>query len=569
MPTASPPAVTRIRTLVAAMALASLGPFIAVPEAAAQGRGFGGPGISSRLMQPEYTRRDLPLFSDNLQLDTSQRVIIETLLLDYLSSYEAAAAVMQESLEQLRPEPTPEEEEERAREREERRAIFEEMRDVRNTLEQLRSDDAPPVSPTVIQRLEERLEALRQRSNERRNRGFDREEREARMEAQAALAKWLRGERDSLGRKFVTDVQLVLSEEQLETWPSFERLMRRMKTMRLGELSGERTDLFIVLRDAQVDTTAYAELPDLLEGYAYDLDRALVARNQHLDSAQDEMRQAMSDQDMKKAESIVSKESRLRVAVRGVNERYTDVIGSAITDVETAEAFRAEARRRSFPRVFRPTTMMRAFEAAREIEALDEEILASIVALEESYLLNLGSTNESLVRTIRSAEPERSVERIRRMAARFADGGGWGGRGRDRGEDEDPIIESYRQRDELDYRYWQQLTGLLMPEQVATLPEVKKPRERGERAGFVERFAEVDFDGNGKITRDEAPEWMGRFFDRIDSNGDGVLDTAEQEAVGQRFGSGGRGGRGGDGGGRGGRGGGRGGNGGGRGGNGT
>ena len=84
----------------------------------------------------------------------------------------------------------------------------------------------------------------------------------------------------------------------------------------------------------------------------------------------------------------------------------------------------------------------------------------------------------------------------------------------------------------------------------------------GRRGGFD--WMQYDKDGDGKIAKDEAPEQMQRFFDRVDGNSDGALDSSEIEAMTNRSRSrGGGGGQGGGGGGRGGEGGGRGGEGGG------
>ena len=55
-----------------------------------------------------------------------------------------------------------------------------------------------------------------------------------------------------------------------------------------------------------------------------------------------------------------------------------------------------------------------------------------------------------------------------------------------------------------------------------------------------------DKNKDGKVSRDEAPEGMQNFFDRIDANGDGFIDQAELDA---RRGGGGGGGGGGFGGG--------------------
>lgn len=62
--------------------------------------------------------------------------------------------------------------------------------------------------------------------------------------------------------------------------------------------------------------------------------------------------------------------------------------------------------------------------------------------------------------------------------------------------------------------------------------------------GFAERMMENDANGDGKISLEEAPERMQRFFERLDQDGDGFLTTDELTS--------GRGGRGGPGAGRGG-----------------
>ena len=43
-----------------------------------------------------------------------------------------------------------------------------------------------------------------------------------------------------------------------------------------------------------------------------------------------------------------------------------------------------------------------------------------------------------------------------------------------------------------------------------------------------------DKDGDGKVSRSEAPERMKSFFDRIDTNGDGMIDAAENKAMANR-----------------------------------
>ena len=57
-----------------------------------------------------------------------------------------------------------------------------------------------------------------------------------------------------------------------------------------------------------------------------------------------------------------------------------------------------------------------------------------------------------------------------------------------------------------------------------------------ERPGrqFAERFEQLDEDGNGVLTRDEAGEALKRQWDRVDRNADGALDRGEFAAFEER-----------------------------------
>jgi len=75
-------------------------------------------------------------------------------------------------------------------------------------------------------------------------------------------------------------------------------------------------------------------------------------------------------------------------------------------------------------------------------------------------------------------------------------------------------------------------------------------RERGDREGrggppspekFIEMAMESDADGDGAISKDEAPERMKRGFDHIDADGNGLIEKSELEEAAKRFGQ--RGGR--------------------------
>ena len=54
-----------------------------------------------------------------------------------------------------------------------------------------------------------------------------------------------------------------------------------------------------------------------------------------------------------------------------------------------------------------------------------------------------------------------------------------------------------------------------------------------------ERMKRFDANGDGKLQKSEAPERMGRFFDRMDTNSDGAIDAEEAAAMRGRRGRGG------------------------------
>ncbi len=45
------------------------------------------------------------------------------------------------------------------------------------------------------------------------------------------------------------------------------------------------------------------------------------------------------------------------------------------------------------------------------------------------------------------------------------------------------------------------------------------------------RLRDRDVNGDGRISRDEVPERMGRIFGRLDANGDGFIDEDELEGM--------------------------------------
>jgi collagen type III alpha len=76
--------------------------------------------------------------------------------------------------------------------------------------------------------------------------------------------------------------------------------------------------------------------------------------------------------------------------------------------------------------------------------------------------------------------------------------------------------------------------------------EIEASRQRrgsggGRGSGGPRDLMQMDANGDGKVTKEEVPEGMRDFFDRIDANGDGAIDRAEADEMRKRFSAGGGG----------------------------
>ena len=349
----------------------------------------------------------------------------------------------------------------------------------------------------------------------------------------ADLSRRWRSIRATLREEFLANLRAVLTDEQIDMWPSFERTLRRTKTMRHGRMSGESVDLFLLMREIDLSDEEIDGLEEhVLASYAESLDRALVARDEFLETSRTELWAAFADRDFDRASSITAREAGLRAAVRDANEDYLELAATALEEndrPEDAEAFRGSFRRRAYARVYRPTRTQRSFIAARELEDLDEETLAAILAMEEQYLVDLEQRNRRLEQTTRVEQPRQGERRLRARAARMEGG--------ERTPVPDPIRDAFRDRGEMDQRYRTRLEALLSAEQVAQLPPPGRPER--ERGAFGEGR---DRSGRGFRGGEGREDFRRRMVERFDRDGDGVLSDEEREAARESFG-GRRGGR--------------------------
>ncbi|HMN97025.1 MAG TPA: hypothetical protein PKC43_02915 [Phycisphaerales bacterium] len=295
----------------------------------------------------------------------------------------------------------------------------------------------------------------------------------------APVNQWIK-DKEALRVELLESIRMQLGQEQLERWPAFERALRREKSLGSGVLSGESTNLFLIVKGLPLDRDAVRAVQPALAEYEVLLDNALQRREAAMKAQQDAISRAMIEMDHSAGLAAMEQITQARVIVRQAQDQGATIIAEALPEDVRAEFVR-RWRENAYPKIFRAPALRRTFEVARSLPDLTSEQRAGIDRIEADYITKLDALNLQMLDTLRLEEPRefkrkaeaaqnrqpgRPVERIPDALAQF-----------------DPIRDSYEQEARL------ALEALLNPEQVAMLPSAGKgtsgrdrQRDLGDRA---------------------------------------------------------------------------------------
>jgi hypothetical protein len=276
--------------------------------------------------------------------------------------------------------------------------------------------------------------------------------------------KYQQGLKDSL----FDDIKLVLTPEQSEKWPAFERFHRRQHLLDDNQtiVTPARVDLVSVMRDATEEagdsSGASAEMADVAERYEIELDRLLIEKKEMSDRQLQEVLEVLEEggnmmAQMPRWEKMFNENRALQVQLRDVNEKYVRLFAARMAPEAQAE-FRKEYNQRAMPVVYERTYMDDAFSTAGGLESLTPEQREKITAMEQEY--------EREAEAIRSKWSEALAQwqtDVQMMQM-------WGG-------SKSGGPEATAQRDakkDLDERYYDRLRTILSEDQRASLPEREK-----------------------------------------------------------------------------------------------
>ncbi|MDI9410959.1 MAG: hypothetical protein QM519_05425 [Bacteroidia bacterium] len=279
-------------------------------------------------------------------------------------------------------------------------------------------------------------------------------------------------EKVAMKQRFLDDVKSQLSDAQLERWPSLERALRREKQLPQGRLSGEKTDLVIVMRQMDVPLDVRTNAKDAIDAYETALDAALERRAKQQEISGPIIRKSMAERDpatgLVETERVVA----MRVVVRDVTDAHIEALATAF-GADWGPKFRERALRDAYPLACRTPPLDPFFENVLAIEGLSEEQITQINDLRSRFSQSMSDLQGRFVTKIRETEPGRLTEdaRLAADAARNVPVA--------KGEQE-PYKDLIAERDRLVDDTRTRVLALLNEDQKAKIPGIDKYREIGE-----------------------------------------------------------------------------------------
>ena len=277
-----------------------------------------------------------------------------------------------------------------------------------------------------------------------------------------------------------SDVKSILTAEQSQSWPMFER-NRRREAAATGfspfQVSGERADLIKILDRIDVSAETKTQLAPVLTAYEEELDVALVKRNDLQEKSEGQGRNlfrgfgggGMDEESLTKMEKMVEENRESMMRVRDVHKRYASQV-EGLLPTEQSEKFKYEFKRASYPQIYRERYTTRMIDSVEKFEDLTADQKSSVVAIKETY------ANESAALAKRGEAAQDEQEKnfsIRKMM----EGGMFGGGG----QGNETMRELGDQRRALEDSTYNKIKATLTPEQVAKLPE--RPANGGDAGG--------------------------------------------------------------------------------------
>jgi hypothetical protein len=266
----------------------------------------------------------------------------------------------------------------------------------------------------------------------------------------------------ALEATYLTDLRSMLSEEQAESWPAAERVYRRGTSLGSLMRSEARVDLEELVREQRPEALARAEVSNVLERWAVQVDGLLQERERRSEAlkgdAEMDLKVVLMGGDDDPFEEL--REIDARIASAG--DQTLRTLAAVLEDDGLREAW----LRKAYTRVFRQTQAEARLEAAMALENLTDD--------QRSQLEAAGSQHERDASAARSrwVQAEREREEEDRLVP--------GVMIKIQGAEPSASDLARRAIDELDERLESKLAAILTEAQIGALP-ARPERKGGDR----------------------------------------------------------------------------------------
>ena len=224
-------------------------------------------------------------------------------------------------------------------------------------------------------------------------------------------------EKKRMRDEFIANIRTQLSPLQMQRWPSLERAMRREKELPLGELPGEKMNLFAILHGMELKPDVIREIDPALLAYETRLDEALDQRRRQMERYQPELQEAMVSRNYEEGLSGLRKIASARASVVDVHFMAIEEI-TRLLPAELAGEFRVATLTRGYPDIFKANTVDRLIKHVRGRPDLTQEQSDALDIIESEYLTDLAASNDRLLEAYRIHGKEIPILEARQSIAR-------------------------------------------------------------------------------------------------------------------------------------------------------
>lgn len=266
----------------------------------------------------------------------------------------------------------------------------------------------------------------------------------------------------ALEATYLTDLRSMLSEEQVESWPAAERVYRRGTSLGSLMRSEARVDLEELVREQRPEALARAEVLDVLERWAVQVDGLLQERERKAEAIDDDAGMGLGVVLMGGDEDPFEDLRKIDARIASAGDQALRTLAGVLEDDGLREAW----LRKAYGRVYRQTKAEARLEAAMALADLTDDQRLQLEAAGSQHERDATAARSRWVQAEREREEE---DRLPPGVVIQIQGA-------------EPSASDLARRaiDELDERLESKLVAILTEAQIGALP-ARPEREGGDR----------------------------------------------------------------------------------------